>query len=239
MRTFFLLLVLANVAFFAWTRFVGGGSGIDPRPLARQIEPERIRVVSPEELANLPAAKPSAPAAAAAPAAAVASAPVANPPSPALKCIAWGSFAPADAARAKASLEPLALGDRLAERKADESAAWWVYIPPPARAGNPRQAALRKGGELKKLGVQDYFIVQEEGAVRWAISLGVFHTEEAAQARLAALREQGVHSARVGPRETRVPKIWLEVRGVDPALEKSLQQRARNFPDTELRDCVP
>lgn len=237
MRTFFLLLVLANVAFFAWTRFAGGGSGIDPRPLARQIEPEGIRVVSPDELASLPAAKPSAPAPAEPPAAAVASAPPATPPSPALKCIAWGSFAPADAARAKESLEPLALGDRLAER--DESAAWWVYIPPAARAGNPRQAALRKGGELKKLGVQDYFIVQEEGAARWAISLGVFRTEEAAQARLAALREQGVRSARVGPRETRVPKIWLEVKGVDPALEKSLQQRARNFPDTELRDCVP
>ena len=239
MRTFFLLLVLANVAFFAWTRFLGAGSGIDPAPLARQIEPEKLRVVSPEELPKVPPAKPSPPPAAA-PAAASASVATPSGPAPDLKCVAWGGFAPADAARAKQSLEPLALGDRLAERQAEETAAWWVYIPPPpAREGNPRQAALRKGGELKKLGVQDYFVVQEEGAVRWAISLGVFRTEQAAQARLAALRAQGVRSARVGPREARVPKIWLEVKDVDPALEKSLRERTRNFPDTELRDCVP
>jgi hypothetical protein len=223
----FLLLVFANVAFFAWARLVaGGGSGADPAPLSRQIAPEKIRVVPPEELARLSATKPAA-------------AQLAVAPAPTkLKCIEWGSFSPADAARAAKALEPLALGERLSERRTDETAGWWVFIPPPPN-GNARQGALRKAGELKKLGVQDYFVVQEDGANRWAISLGVFRSEDAAQARLAALREQGVRTARVGPRESHVQKTWLQIKAADPALEMRLQSLARQFDGSELHECVP
>jgi hypothetical protein len=224
-RVVFLLLVLANVAFFAWARLIAaGGSGADPAPLAREIQPQKIRVVPPEELS-----RPSAPKPAAAP-----------PPraAPASKCLEWGAFAASDAARAGEALAPLALGERLAQRKTQES-AWWVFIPPQTGEGNPRQGALRKAGELKKLGVQDYFIVQEEGANRWAVSLGVFRTEDAAQARLAALRSQGVRSARMAPRDAPVPRVWLQVKGVDAQLEERLREIARQIDNSELRECVP
>ena len=227
MRALFLLVVLANVAFFAWTRLVApGGAGADPAPLARQISPEKLRVVRPEELARLPATK-----------AVVAAAP-APPPPARLKCVEWGAFAPAETARAESALAPLALGERLSQRRSEETAAWWVFIPP-SGDGTARQAALRKAGELKKLGVQDYFVVQEEGPNRWSVSLGVFRSEEAAQARLAALRGQGVRSARVGPRETQPPKVWLQVKGVDPALETRLREIAQQLEGSELRDCAP
>lgn len=232
MRALFLLLVLANVAFFAWTRLFAPGAGTDPAPLARQISPEKLRVVRPEELARLPATKTVV-------AAAPAAEPAPPPPPARLKCIEWGAFAPADIARAESALAPLALGERLSQRRTEETAAWWVFIPPPSGNGSARQAALRKAGELKKLGVHDYFIVQEEGPNRWSLSLGVFRSEEAAQARLAALRGQGVRSARVGPRETQVPKVWLQVTAVDPALETRLREIAQQLEGSELRDCVP
>jgi len=237
-RALFLILLLANVVFFAWARLIaGGGSGADPAPLARQIDPEKLRVVSPEELARLSTPKPAAVAAAApAPAAPAAAAPPAPVP---LKCLEWGSFAAADAARAQDALEPLALGDRVTQRKSEETTSWWVFIPPQARAPNPRQAALRKAGELKDLGVKDYYVVQDDGPNRWAVSLGVFRSEEAAQARLTSLHAQGVRSARVGPRESRSPKVWLQVKGVDPALESRLQEIARQIDGSELRECVP
>ncbi len=228
MRVLFLLLVLANAAFFAWTRLYAPAAGADPAPLARQISPEKMRVVQPGELAR--ESRPRA--------ATLAAAPAAEAPPPArLKCIEWGAFAQGEAARAESALAPLALGERVTQRRTEETAAWWVFIPP--SAGNARQAAARKAGELKKLGVHDYFIVQEDGANRGAVSLGVFRSEEAAQARLAALREQGVRSARVGERETQVPKVWLQVKGVDAPLEARLREIAQQAPGSELRECVP
>lgn len=216
MRTLFLLLLLANAGFFAWSRYISPPeASADPLPLARQIEPEKMKVVPPAEL-------PPAPRPAAAQAAAVA-----------LKCVEWGSFTLTDAPRAQGALEALQLGTRLAQRRTEEAAGWWVFIPPQGS----RPAALKKAAELKALSIDDYFVVQDEGPNRWALSLGVFRTEEAAQARLAALRGQGVRSAQVGQRETIVPKVWLQVKGVDNALYAKLKDVARSIDGSELREC--
>ena len=224
MRAAFLLLLLANLALYAWLRY-GASEAVEPAPLARQIAPDKLKVVAPSSLPPVTAlTKPpaSAPAPTPAPAATAS-----------LPCMEWGSFTLADATRAEQALEPLALGPRLAQRRTEEHAGWWVFIPP---QGN-RQLALRKAAELKQLGVEEYFIVQEEGALRWALSLGVFRTEESAQARLAALRGQGVRTARIGARDTTVPKIWLQVKSVDAALQARLKEIARQVEGSELRDC--
>ena len=213
MRAFFLVLVLANLAFFAWSRYIAPpDASADPLPLTRQIEPEKLKVIQPSEL--------PAPSARAAPAA--------------LKCFEWGSFTLHDAPRAEKALEPLALGARLAQRRIEETAGWWVFMPPQGS----RAAALKKAVELKARDVEDYFIIQEEGPWRWAVSLGVFRTEEAAQARLAALRAQGVRSAQVGARETTVPKVWLQVKEVDAPLAARLKELARTVDGSDLRECV-
>jgi hypothetical protein len=220
-RALFLVLLLANVALYAWSRY-GVPQNAVPAPLSRQIAPDKVKVVAP---ANLPP-----------PAAAVTKPPAAAPSAAATStssCLEWGSFSVADAPRAEQALEPLGLGTRLAQRRSEEPAAWWVFIPPQAN----RQLALRKAAELKQLGVADYFVVQEEGAYRWALSLGVFRSEEAAQARLSALRDQGVRSARVGARETVVPKVWLQVSGVDAPLQARLKEIARQVDGSELKDC--
>ena len=91
--------------------------------------------------------------------------------------------------------------------------------------------------ELKALGVNDYFVMGEETDIPWALSLGVFRSERAALARLAALRELGVRSALVGPRDTVVPKMWLQVKGIDPALEARVRDIARQIEGSELRPC--
>lgn len=210
MRLVFLLLVLANVAFFAWTRYYAPSA--EPAPLARQVDPEKLKIVPPRDLP-----------------------PVSQKPTGAslAGCLEWGSFSLADAPRAEKALEPLSLGSRLAQRRTEEAAGWWVFIPPQGS----RQAALKKAAELKSLAVDDYFIVQEEGEFHWALSLGVFRSEEAARARLAALRDQGVRSAQVGAREAVVPKVWLQVKGVDAALEARLREIARQIEGSELRSC--
>lgn len=214
MRALFFVLLLANVAFFAWTHYVAPfESAADPQPLARQIQPEKLKVVPPGEL---PPAPPKAAATLVA-----------------LRCIEWGSFTQADAPRAEKALEPLALGGRVAPRRTEEAAAWWVFIPPQGS----RPAAQKKATELKALAIDDFFIIQDEGPQRWALSLGVFRSEEAAQARLAALRSQGVRSAQLGARDTVVPKLWLQVKEVDEALLARLKELARSIEGSELREC--
>ena len=225
MRTLFLLLLAAGLGFFAWARFLAAPDpGIDPRPLAQQIAPEKVRVVPESELAKTPPPaaaqpKPSSPA------------PTEPPP---LACLEWGSFSPTDAMQAEQRLEPLALGARLAQYRGEETAGWWVFIPPQPN----RSAALKKAAELKQLGVDEYFVVQEEGRQRWALSLGVFRSEEAARARLDALRARGVKSAQLGQRETRVPKVWFQVRTVEQALHARLQEIAREFEGATLHECA-
>lgn len=225
MRLLFLLLLAANLGFFAWMRFLAAPDpAVDRQPLSQQLDPGKLRVVPAAELAKAPPATPPKPAPAQAP-----------PPAPApIACVEWGSFSPGDATRAAQRLEPLALGARLAQYRGEETAGWWVYIPP---QGN-RAGALRKAAELKKLGVEDYFVVQDAGRQRWAVSLGVFRTDDAAQAHLDALRAKGVRSAVIGARETQVPKIWFQVRSVEPALHARLQEIARELESATLHDCV-
>jgi hypothetical protein len=220
MRALFLLLVAANLAFFAWTQYYAAPDNAgDPEPARRQVNPSSIRLLTGPELAGLPALKPR-PAAEAGPAAAGG-------------CVEWGGFSVAEAPRAEQALEPLALGARLSQRRSEEKAGWWVFIPPQgSRAG-----AQKKTAELKSLGVDDYFVLQDEGNFRWAVSLGVFSSEDAAKARLEALRARGVRSAQTGERETQVAKIWFQVRGADAPLQAKLMGLAQGLPGTEVRNC--
>jgi hypothetical protein len=225
MRVLFLLLLLANLGFLAWAQFFGGDSEQrDPRPLKQQVAADQVRILSARELGALPQARPEA-----------AKPEVAKPAADAepRACVEWGSFTVTDAARAEKSLEPLALGARLAQRRVEETAGWWVYIAP---QGN-RPTAAKKAAELKSIGIEDYFIVLEEGRWRWALSLGVFKSEEAANARLAMLRAKGVRTAQLAQRETQVQKVLFQVRGVDAALGARLEELAQGFPGSELKGC--
>ena len=219
MRIAFLLLVAVNLALYAWFQYYAPAEGAaDPEPAHRQITPEKIRLLEGKELKSLSSIKPKAPAPGTASSA---------------SCVEWGGFAVAEAPKAEQALAPLALGARLAQRRSEETAGWWVFIPPQAN----RATALKKTTELKSLGIDDYFILQDEGKMRWSVSLGVFSSEESARSRLEALRARGVRSAQTGEREAQVSKIWFQLRAPEPALQARLRESAQGFPGTEVRDC--
>lgn len=223
MRAFFLLCVLANLAFFGWANFFSeSDQQSDPRPLARQIAPEKLQVL-PSATSGKALPTPPKPAAEAPGAQSVAG-----------RCLELGALASADAPRAAEALAPLALGARLSQRQVDDSASWWVYIPP----RGSRQDAQKKAAELKALGIDEFFILQDEGPMRYALSLGVFKTETAASSRLETLRAKGVKTAQTGARETALQKTFFQVRGADDALAAKLREVAQSFPGSELRDCV-
>jgi len=229
MRSVFLIVLLANLAFYAWTQYlVPSEQGLDAEPLERQVAPEQLRIVSAAELAKIPPPAPKAK-----PKPIPAAPPMVAAILPVVPCLEWGSFALAEAPRATKALDPLALGPRLAERRVTETANWWVYMAP---AGG-RAGATRKAAELKALGVRDFFVVQDPGPYRWKISLGVYKTEDKARERLAALRRQGVRTALIGERETQIPRLWLQIRNVEPEVQVRLNEIAQTFTGSELRDC--
>jgi len=216
MRTVFFILALANAAFFAfawWDR--GAAANSDAQIVGQQLNPEKIRLLTPQEVSAL--TRKSEP-----------------PKLLASACLEWGAFVGGDAALAAQALEPLGIGAKLTQRKEEEVAGFWVYIPPlPSR-----QAATQKALELKRLGVDEYFIVTEDPNWRNAISLGVFKTEEAATAHRNALGAKGVKSATIGARETQFSKTYFQVREASTTLMRKLNELKQDFAGTELRECT-
>ena len=212
MRTLFLLLLLANVVFFAYGRYGDVLFPGESQLLQQQINPEAIKVLASAQLAK------------AAPAKRV----------PTVACLEWGAFPGGDTERAERMLAPLALGAKLAQRRVDETATWWVYMPPQGS----RQAATVKTNELKRLGVEDYFIVQEDPKFRFAVSLGIFRTQDAANSRLEQLRAKGVRTAQVGVRDSQGQRIWFQVRDVPEALAAKLNELKQGIPGSELKECA-
>jgi hypothetical protein len=252
MRTVFFLLLLGNAAFFAWSWFAQAASD-ESQLLQQQLHPEAIHVLTPEQVAKAakpvpapakqtaqapPPRPPEAEAAKAPQAGKTADAPPAARPADTVKvaaCMELGAFNPAEVAKVEQALGPLALGPRLSQRRVEETAGFWVYLPPQSN----RQGANRKIAELKKLGVGEFFVVQDDPELRYAISLGVFKSREAARSRLAELRAKGVRTARVGARETLVPKVFFTVREVPEPVAARLNELRQGFPGAELRDCQP
>ena len=113
------------------------------------------------------------------------------------------------------------------------STTYWVFIPPMAN----RQEAERRSEELKKLNVPEFFILQEPPAMRFAISLGVFSTREAAMERHADLRTKGVSAARVGERESRPATHLLELRGPEPRANAVRQAISGALPKVRVASC--
>ncbi len=215
MRTLFFLLLLANVVFFAYGRLGGGLFPGESRLLQQQVNPPAIRVLPAAPLAKGAAVKREK----------------------TVACLEWGVFVGGEAGRAEEALAPLAVlapGAKIAQRRVDETATWWVFMP----TQGSRQAATVKAGELKRLGVEDYFVVLEDPKFRFAISLGVFRTQDAAKNRLEQLRAKGVRTAQVGARDTQLQKIWFQVRDAPEAVAARLNAIRRGFPGSELKDCA-
>ncbi|HXF67153.1 MAG TPA: SPOR domain-containing protein [Burkholderiales bacterium] len=216
MRAFFLFLVLANLVFFAYGSLARRDDAARQIALL-QISPERIRLIAAQ--GPIPAAPAPG-----------RTAPPAQPKAPSA-CLEWGIFAGPDVARAAAALARLELPQERIERAVTDAGGYWVYIPPL----KTKAEVDRKVGELKALGVAEFFVVQEATQWRNAISLGIFRTEEAAKSFLGKLRERGVRSAVAERRENFLKQIAFYVREPDEPTVKRLAEIQREFPGSEIK----
>jgi hypothetical protein len=214
MRALFFLLVLANLLFYAWhAGYLGPGpqTAGEADRLSAQISPEAIRIISAEDARQLATGKPRPPA-----------------------CYEWGSFTAQDVERALVLLAAMNPPPKFSQRKVEETAGWWVFLPPQPN----KPAADKKTAELKQLGITEFYVVNDDGPNKFAISLGVFKTEEGARNYLEIVLRQGVKTARIAERETRVSKTILHFGEVDDGLKARLTDLKREFSSLELRECT-
>ena len=208
MRILVFLLVLANLTLFGYTRLDSVGSGEAVR-LTQQVLPDKIKLLTPQQVAALGPAKVAA---------------LAD------VCVEWGPLSDPDRARALSRIEPLDLGKLLTQKKTEVVANYWVFVPPAAS----KAAADKRADELKAQGAKDAFVV-DNGPQRLAIALGAFRSEDAAQARLAALVKLGVKNAKVGERVQAVQQTALVVRDPPAPAVVRLKELQGEFPGSDVK----
>jgi hypothetical protein len=255
LRFAFWSLLFLNAALFAYAQGLFGTSKStehEPARLKRQFNTAKMTLLTREQaeaaakLATPPgggeAAADAAGAAASAPATVAASAvtpvaaPVAAPASaPTFACTEIGPLDATDARRFEARLAALDLGDRQSRQtvQAQDVTSWLVHIPPQGS----KEAADKKAAELRNLGVENFYIMQGDSPLKYAISLGVFKTESGAQALLAQLGKQGVHTARIAPRGPQTVHYVYRVRGLDAATRKRIEGYAERYNGADVKSC--
>ena len=207
MRIVVVLLLLANLTLLVYTLLPsGGGEGFR---LQQQIQPEKIKLLTPREVAALGPAKVAA---------------LAD------VCVEFGPLSDADRAKVVADLEPLALGRLLTQRRVEFDNAFVVAISPfPTRtAADNRVADLRRQG-VKDLGVVD------AGRGQFAVSLGTFRTEQAALAYADELTRQGIKLVRVQPRQQPLAQTLLVVRDPQQTVVARLKDLQPLYAGTDIK----
>ncbi|OJW49280.1 MAG: hypothetical protein BGO63_08290 [Candidatus Accumulibacter sp. 66-26] len=243
MRALIFLLVLGNLLFLAWAQgYLGGSGSPDAVRLEQQLQPERLRIVgrgeppAPESGQEAPAVAPEKAAEKMVEKTAEKAAEKAADFGESSVCLQWAGLVPADAERVERLLAEKFAAFKTATLRTPVSghASYWVYIPPLAN----KQEAEKKAGELKRLSVPEYFIVQDAGPQRLAISLGIFSTEAAARERLDALRAKGVRSARVGERNGEPARAALEASGPGAQVDAVRAAVAALLPEAKEAACA-
>jgi hypothetical protein len=226
MRAFVFLLILANLLFFSWSRgFLGTAESPDALRLQQQLLADQVKLVGRDAPADavVVSEKPEK---------------LEKQVKPEEKlppeiCLQVGDLPLTEIVR----MENLVSGKFSAfktERIMNPgSGHYWVFIPPlPSK-----QDAERKAGELKALRVPEFFIVQDAGPYRYAISLGIFSGKDAAAERLSELREKGVRSAKVGARDLKPASGALAMQGPEAQADVLRQALKDGFSSHKVVAC--
>jgi hypothetical protein len=223
-RSAVILLLFANLIFFAWTREYAGspGDSREPDRMVAQLSPEKIRIVATSKSdANSSAAEPGQESesgkqtvAENAPGEMTASSARATE-----RCREVSALPLDEAEKLKTAIAATGGLVTVTIRPLTEIQSFWLRIPPLRN----REEAEKKAAEIKKFGVSDFFVVQDEGPNLNAISLGLFHSEQAAEELRSRLTKKGVRSMDIQVRE-KTEKATLEIHGPAELLNKPVAE---------------
>lgn len=234
-RTSFQLLLLVNLLLLGvWVAPTLGiqildDGGREPERMSNQLHPEQVHVLREAETQEAPAAPATPPAsgAASAPQATAATAPAAA------ACIQLAALTSDQVAAVNDALKPL--GNALSMREEDTTTtSYWVNIPP----NGGKAGAEKRTNDLKQLGIQDFFVVKDAGSDQFAVSLGLYHNEAAAQRMLESLQKKGIRTARITTRES-VSSSRMRLSGPSDVLDRLTHDLGDKLKGVEQTACSP
>lgn len=200
LRLLVLVLMLANIGFYAWTQgmldgVVGAKAQGDREPdrLARQVRPETIRVLSPASAAMAAVAE--------------------SPPA----CLEAGPYTPAQIAAAEGVLQTVLPPGSWANVKTETPAVWIVYM---GKYSN-REALQKKVDELKRLKIA-FEELRAPIELQDGLALGRYDNRAAAEKALADVTQRGVRTARVATLSPAFTTHSLRVERADAGLQSRL-----------------
>ncbi len=208
MRLIAVLLLVANLCLAAYAQL--DLLGHQPDPAFAPEKPERIRLLTPQQVAALGPSK------------------IAQLN---LSCAEWGPFTDRERTAVQPVLDALQLGKTIAAQKVEMPKGFWVFIPSKNNKTNMDKAIK----ELDGLGVTDIAQATDGNDKPYAISLGVYRSEELALARLKELEDKGVKTAKVEPRDTPINGTLYVIREPQQATVAALEEAKSKFPSAELK----
>ena len=210
LRALVVVLLLANLTFFAWTQgwldAVVGARAIgdrEPERLLRQVRPETVRILPANEVA------------AGAPA-----------------CLEAGPFSDADLAAAQAAAQAALPNGSWVTVKTDQPGSWIVYLGKYAN----REAMGKKEDELKRRNLP--YEETLDPALAPGLSLGRFDDRAAATRALDQFAQQGIRAARVAELVAASGSHVLRVEKADVALAAQLGTLKADALGTGFAACA-
>ena len=111
--------------------------------------------------------------------------------------------------------------------------SYWVNIPP----NGGKDGATKRGEILAKAGIEDYIIVRDSGPTQFAISLGLFRSEEAANRLIEQLKKKNIKSARITMRDNTGNSARAEISGRNEYLEPLIADFLTTHADAQRDVC--
>lgn len=219
LRLAVLLAVFANLVFYAWNRGYPGdtGDGREPRRLAAQMAPEKLRLVPAAELKALEG-PPAAPL-------------TTNGSREACRLVT--GLKAADGERLRAAWQARLPEFHFKLIPIDTAPLYQITIN-----GLPsRAAAEAKLAEVRALGIKSEVSHVNPAPGRYTLIFATFRNEAGAREYLADLAHRGVKSARIVTHHPSPQESWIEARGAEAGLVR-LVELLKTLTGANLEECA-
>lgn len=231
-RTFFYLLLAANIVLAALTGMGLAGINEPWQPigeaerLKRQLTPEKILLVNEGRIAPVGSTLHAVASSSAS------SAATSAPSATTATCMAFTRLSSKDVDQIRELAA--ALGDQVKlQVNGLQPPSYWVNIPP----SGGKDEANRRAEVLARAGIADFIIVREPGPNQYAVSLGLFRSEDAARRLIEQLQKRNVKTARITIRDNTGNGARTEIQAPAATLQTLAEQIHSQLNSVERDEC--